>query len=145
MKLKDTLIKLGHSNPELRDDLRPILRHIDSSHTRSKKAGSRRIENVTGGGWILGPTLFAAGMINDELHNARLIPFEASTLIDGGTASLLIAVESGDNHDPTDQELDQVAQTIAKRLSGVGHPNVKGEGFHIGGPPSARIILKQKF
>lgn len=144
MHLKKALIKLGHTNPELRGDLRPILRHIEDSSKR-KTAGSKRVEDLAGGAWIFGPTQFAAGIINKGLHNARLLPFTVNSLINGGTGSLLITVESEENHNPSDQELEQVAQEIAERLSSVGHPNVKGEGFHIGGPPSARIILKQKF
>lgn len=142
MKIKKDLIKLGHKNPQLRDDIKVVLSHLEKKARR--KEANRRVENMMGGGWMFGPTQFAAEIINNEFYNAGFLPVRGLTHVEGGTAALLVTVETEGPSEPSEEKLTEVAEAIANRLSGVGFPGIKGEAFHIGDSPMARILLKQK-
>lgn len=49
MNLKDDLIKLGNRNPNLRDDIRPVLQHVvreDRMKRQAQDALPRKIEDA---------------------------------------------------------------------------------------------------
>lgn len=125
-----------------------IFVRIDPSERTQKvssSAGSYKIEDVLGGTTILGLRKNVARRLDLLLGRFNLEPFMATiSFKKPREVKILISAEWEGEGSLSDDEVNEIANTIAQRLAGYGFRRITGEGFWSSYTEASQITLIQK-